>query len=241
MSVIDHYENHLAGFYTWIYGGLENKIKDNAAFFSENNIRSHLTGTAIDLGAGSGFQSIPLAQAGFKVFSVDFSGKLLDELKNKKNNSDITIIRSDIMNFFSYENLNPELIVCMGDTLTHLRSLTDVELMLNNCYKQLEKGGSLILTFRDLTHELSGISRFIPVMNDENIIFTCFLEYFNDHVVVHDIVNERDSGRWLQKISSYRKIKIPQEKIKKYLIELNFKLNVFEVDKGIVTVIAVKE
>ena len=241
MSVIDHYENHLAGYYTWIYGGLENKIKDNAAFFSENNIRPHLTGTAIDLGAGSGFQSIPLADAGFKVFSVDFSGKLLDELKNRKNSSDISIIRSDIMNFSSYENLNPELIVCMGDTLTHIGSLTDVESMLNNCCKLLVKGGSLILTFRDLTHELSGINRFIPVMNDEKRIFTCFLEYFKDHVIVHDIVNERAGGRWQQKISSYRKIKIPPETIKKYLNELNFNLIVFKVDKGIVTVIAVKQ
>ncbi len=240
MSVIDHYENHLARFYSWIYGGQENKIKENAAFFSKNNIRPHLTGTAIDLGAGSGFQSIPLAEIGFKVFSVDFSGSLLDELKDKKNNSDISIIKSDIMNFHSYENLKPELIVCMGDTLTHLKSFSDVKLLLNNCYNQLEKNGSLILTFRDLTHELTGISRFIPVMNDDNRIFTCFLEYSDDYVSVYDIVNERSGGKWIQKISSYRKIKISPEEIKKLLDKLNFNLKVFEIDKGFVTVIAVK-
>ncbi len=240
MKVIDHYENHLASYYDWIYGGFENKIDENMAFFNKNNIIPHLSKVAIDLGAGSGFQTIPLAKKGFKVFSVDFSEKLLNELIIRKNNLDITIINSNILDFSGYQNNNPELIVCMGDTLTHLESVDDVKLLLNNCRLQLMDGGILILTFRDLTHELTGINRFIPLRNDENKIFTCFLEYYPEYVNVYDIVNERVNDRWSQKISYYKKIKISPEDIKTSLEELNFKIKLYEIDKGLVTVIAGK-
>ena len=38
-------------------------------------------GIAIDLGAGCGFQSIPLARLGFTVTAIDLDEKLLDELQ----------------------------------------------------------------------------------------------------------------------------------------------------------------
>lgn len=240
MKAIDHYENHLAGYYNWIYGGLENKINENMAFFDRHGISPHLSGAAIDLGAGSGFQSIPLAKKGFRVFSVDFSDKLLNELKTVKNDLDIKIINSNILDFSAYQNNDPELIVCMGDTLTHLENYSDVKLLMANCYRQLTDGGKLILTFRDLTRELTGVTRFIPVMNDENKIFTCFLEYYPDYVNVYDIINERVNDRWSQKISYYKKIKIQPGELKACLNELNFNIKLFDIDKGLITVIAEK-
>lgn len=240
MSTYEHYENHLADFYSWIYGGQENKIRENSSFFLTQGIKPHLGGTAVDLGAGSGFQSIPLASAGFKVYAVDFSKKLLDELKSSAGSSGIKIINSGIMNFSSYMNLSPELIVCMGDTLTHLESISDVKLLLENCYSELVKGGILILTFRDLTRELAGKDRFIPVMSSPDKIFTCFLEYFPGHVNVYDIVNLRAGDAWEQKISSYKKIKIPPGEIKKYLEATGFSMKFFNADRGLVSVIAEK-
>jgi SAM-dependent methyltransferase len=238
MKVIEHYENHLAAYYDWIYGGAENKINENMSFFEKYGISPHSSGIAIDLGAGPGFQTIPLATTGFRVFSIDFSEKLLNELKDNKNGLDITIINSNIMDFSAYKNIDPELIVCMGDTLTHLESIPDVKSLINNCRLQLAEGGSLVLTFRDLTHELTGICRFIPVMSDENRIFTCFLEDHQEYVNVYDIVNERTGGKWLQKISYYKKIKIPPDEIRKILIESNFSIKLFEIGGGLITVIA---
>ena len=68
-----HYDNLLAPYYSWIFGGLESKLEENRNFFRGHGIQPVLSGVAMDLGAGCGFQSIPLAEAGFKVTAIDIS------------------------------------------------------------------------------------------------------------------------------------------------------------------------
>ncbi len=68
------------------------------------------------------------------------------------------------------------------------------------------KNGKLALTFRDLTFKLKEEDRFIPVNSDNNRIFTCFLENHATYIKVFDIVYEKEKGRWIQKVSSYKKL-----------------------------------
>jgi 2-polyprenyl-3-methyl-5-hydroxy-6-metoxy-1,4-benzoquinol methylase len=241
LNTKQHYEDHLHSYYTWIYGGYENKVEENRAFFNEMNIKPESTKIALDLGAGSGFQSIPLAELGFEVKAVDFSKKLLDELNFKKKNLDIGTIEGDILNFSIYTGFNPELIICMGDTLTHLQNLQSVEELVMNCRKILNKDGRIIFTFRDLTYELKDEKRFIPVRSDENRIFTCFLENFQDHLKVFDMVNEKENGKWSQKISFYIKIKISEDNIKKIFSKSGFNIDYFMNKNGLITIIGRKK
>jgi hypothetical protein len=55
---------------------------------------------------------------------------------------------------------------------------------------------------------LQGDERFIPVKNDDSRILTCFLEYFPHHVMVHDMLYEKQAGKWIQKVSSYPKLRL---------------------------------
>lgn len=240
MKAKEHYEQHLHSYYSWIYGGFENKIDENRKFFKNQEIKPESTKIAIDLGAGSGFQSIPLAEIGFAVKSIDFSKKLLEELKSKKDNLNIEIIEDDMLNYSRYSNYNPELIICMGDTVTHLESISSVEELVLNSYKILNGNGKIIFTFRDLTLELKDEKRFIPVRSDENKIFTCFLEYYSDHLKIFDIVNEKENGKWNQKISFYQKIKISEEKIKDVFIKTGFEIEYFDKKNGLITIIGKK-
>ncbi|OHD25372.1 MAG: hypothetical protein A2086_06510 [Spirochaetes bacterium GWD1_27_9] len=241
MNTKEHYEQHLHSYYSWIYGGFENKIEENRKFFDNNKIKPKSTKNAIDLGAGSGFQSIPLAELGFEVKAIDFSKKLLEELESKKNNLNIEIIENDILNFSIYSKYNPELIICMGDTLTHLENLKSVEDLTINSYKILTTNGKLIYTFRDLTYELKDEKRFIPVRSDENKIFTCFLEYYPDYIKVFDIVHDKENGKWNQKISFYQKIKISEEKIKNIFTSSGFEIEFFDNKNGLITIIGKKD
>jgi hypothetical protein len=61
-----------------------------------------------------------------------------------------------------------------------------------------------LLCFR---HHLIGLKRFIPV-GDADRILTCFLEYGDDAVTVHDILHERDGSDWRQRVSAYRKLRL---------------------------------
>ena len=90
----------------------------------------------MDLGAGSGSQSIPLAKLGFSVTAIDFSTKLLNELKQSAGNLNISVVEDNILNFQNYGKKNSELIVCMGDTITHFEHVNQVEELIANCYNE---------------------------------------------------------------------------------------------------------
>jgi SAM-dependent methyltransferase len=208
MTVVGHYENLLAPYYSWIFGGIEKKIKENEVFFQSLGLSPSGGGRAFDLGAGSGFQSIPLARLGFQVSAVDLSPTLLAELTANACGLNIKTFRQDLLDFLSESTERAELILCMGDTLTHLESHDRVSELIRLAGKRLEPGGRLILTFRNYMTPLEGEARFIPVRGDDEKFFTCFLEYFDTFVKVFDIVHERRDGQWAQRISSYRKLRL---------------------------------
>lgn len=241
MAIVkDHYETHLAKYYSWMSGGFAKKIDENRIFFKDHHIKPCSSGNAVDLGSGSGFQSIPLAELGFKVIAIDLSETLLTELKGNAKELHIEIINDDFLHFSKYCPAKIELVVCMGDSLTHLDTHQDIRYLLSRIYNALEIDGRVILTFRDLTEELKGLDRFIPVRNDEHVIFTCFVEHENDHVKIHDIIYERKYNRWELKKSFYKKIRIYPQWTKDILQGLGFKVETFNIHNGVVCIIACK-
>ena len=243
MEVKEHYDNHLGKYYTWMSGDFEGLKQKMLTFFRQNNIGPKEPGQsiAIDLGAGAGTQSLPLAALGFSVKAIDFSSLLLAELKENIQNEDIEVIESDIMNFEAYSHFKPELIICMGDTLTHLPDIGSIEKLVGECNRLLIPCGKLILQFRDLHFELQGSDRFIPVKLTDDRIFTCYLEYMSDHVNVHDIVYEKEEGQWNQKISQYRKLKLSATEVEEILQAQGFIVSKLPPERGMQTLIAEKK
>ena len=208
MTVKEHYENHLADFYSWMIGDFD-KGKDSFKDFCINHeIKPNKTGFAIDLGAGNGIQSIALGEIGFKVKAVDFNDKLLTELKNKTYGLPIELIKDDIRNVRTFTNSSVDLIICCGDTISHLETFEQLDMLIQDCYDLLDGNGYLILTFRDYSFALTDIQRFIPVKSDENRILTCVIDYSDEKITVTDLLHEKHNGAWTQKISSYNKLRI---------------------------------
>ena len=239
-TVKEHYENHLAKHYSWMSGGFAKKLEENRKFFKDHNVWSRGSRIAVDLGAGSGFQSIPLAELGYQVIAIDLSNHLLAELKENANNLSIKIINDDLLNFSKHCPDTVELVVCMGDTLTHLNTHQNIRQLLRNVYSALEIGGQIILTFRDLTSGLKGLDRFIPVQNDANTIFTCFLEYEKDYVKVHDIIYQKKHNQWELKKSVFNKIRISPQWAREILQDFGFKVRTYDIHNGVVCIIAHK-
>lgn len=96
------------------------------------------------------------------------------------------------------------------------------------------------MTFRDLTDELTDMDRFLPVKNDENIIYTCFLEYEPETVKVHDIIYKKSNGEWKLFKSFYRKLRLSKEWVNEQLTECGFSQIDVTVENGIITFIAKK-
>lgn len=239
-TVQAHYDTLLARYYSWLWGGFEAKAADNCAFFSSRDITPGQNGRAVDLGCGSGFQSIPLAEAGFSVTAIDLSQDLLDELTRHGHELDITPVQGDILSMASHCPEPIELAVCMGDTLTHLPTADDVRNVFQTVFQTLESGGMFIITYRDLSYELTGLDRFIPVRSDDTTIFNCFLEYQEDNVIVHDIINRRTEEGWVMEKSSYAKLRLPVDHVVENLEQVGFAIKEKEINMGLVTLRAVK-
>ena len=240
VGVCEHYENHLAQYYAWISGGVDEKIEENRKFFVDHDIQPIRSGLAFDLGAGCGFQSVPLAQLGFRVVALDLSHKMLAQLRKTAKNLPIETICDDLSNFTNYKSGNIELMVCMGDTLTHLDAFKKVQALLDTVFSSLETGGCLILSFRNLTQKLVELDRFIPVKSNETAIFTCFLEFEKDSVKVHDIIYEKNNAQWVLKKSVFQKLRISPDWTQKYLQKIGFTIEFYDEQNGLIFIIARK-
>lgn len=239
-SIAEHYDTHLAEHYSWLFGGLPERALENKAYFEALGLRPSGGKRAVDLGAGTGFQSIPLAELGFDVAAVDISKKLLGELAQSAKGLSVHTHHEDLLRFLANAEPGVEVVVCMGDTLTHLASFGDVQRVLREVFRVLAPGGTFVLAFRDLTAPLEGADRFIPVRADENTVFTCFLEYEGDHVRVYDLIHTRSPGGWELKKSVYRKLRIASDWAKKRLVEVGFSVLREDAARGMVTFVMKK-
>ncbi|WP_341840552.1 class I SAM-dependent methyltransferase [Chitinophaga caseinilytica] len=223
MNAQSHYENHLAAFYAWMSGNFETKQQEQQDWFSGHGVLPRGNKVAIDLGAGHGLQSVSLARLGFSVFAVDFNQHLLSELNARAKGLPIRTVLADLKNVPQYAT-EAELITCMGDTLTHLDSIETVRNLIQQWSALLPAGGRIALSFRDLTEELFGEQRFIPIKADDQRIHTCFLEYGPGFVRVYDQLLEKQNGEWVQKVSSYRKLRMGADLVKEMLADAGFRV-----------------
>ena len=210
-SVQEHYNEHLGPVYAWMVGGTEAAIERGTAELDAIGVNPSKGGIAVDLGAGFGMHSIPLARRGFDVVAVDSSAVMLDELSRQANGLTIRAICDDLLSFPQHLSTKAELVLCMGDTVTHLPDEEYVEQLVATVRESLDERGRFVITLRDYSAPLTGDMRFIPVRSDENRIFVCFLEYGDTRVRVNDILHQREGSQWKMSVSSYDKLRIRPE------------------------------
>jgi len=238
-SVEEHYEKLLARHYSWMRGDYDARVRDCLTLFEEAGVSPRSSGRALDLGCGSGFQSMALAELGFAVLSVDTSSVLLEELRNRAGKREIQPLLGDIRDPRVYAAKGPfEVAICMGDTLTHLEKPGQVEALVGDVRGAMEEGGTLIFEFRDYTEELRGADRSIPVRMEDDRIMATFLEYEADHVNVHDMVFEKGANGWEAKKSAYRKLRLGAQELAGFLEKAGFRVVSHGEDGGFVRIVA---
>jgi SAM-dependent methyltransferase len=212
-----HYDDLLAAHYSWMNGVRPaEKAAEQANILADLGVGKGTKRMAVDLGCGPGYQSLALASLGYEsVIAVDSSRDLLAELSAARTDDRIKTILADLRTFPTMVERNSvNVITCMGDTLTHLDNKADVLKLYRDAYDALAPGGRFVLTFRDLSQELVGLDRFLPVRADDHRIMTCVLEYEPESVVVNDLIHIRENGLWTLHKSSYRKLRLaPSEQV----------------------------
>jgi len=232
-----HYDELLASIYVWMAGGLESALATGA-----NDVAGLVPGQgiAVDLGAGFGMHAIPLARGGYDVVAIDTSAQLLDVLSAKSVGLSLRAVEADLLDFRQHIVEPARLIVCLGDTLTHLAERSDVERLCEEIGASLERGGRVVLTFRDYSRPAAGIARFIPVRSDADRIHTCFLEKQDERMLVHDIVHEREGSNWRMKVSSYPKLRLVPETVAATLQRVGLTATLATGPRGMVAITAIR-
>jgi SAM-dependent methyltransferase len=236
-SVQKHYEDVLAPIYVWMVGGLEAALEAGA---QEVAALPAGNGIAVDLGAGFGMHAVPLARNGYEVVAIDNSPLLLDVLRENCGDLPVRPVQDDLTKFRQYLPRPASLIVCLGDTLTHLADAQQVDGLLQDAAASLEAGGRLVLSFRDYTRAATGDARFIHVRSDTNRIHTCFLEELPQHMLVHDIVHERDGDVWHMSVGSYRKVRLAPRAVLDTLARAGLQATLEPGARGMVRITAVR-
>ncbi|WP_431236017.1 class I SAM-dependent methyltransferase (plasmid) [Mycolicibacterium psychrotolerans] len=231
----EHYRRLLAPNYTWMLGGdiestaaAQRALLDELLPLADGTLRSN----AVDLGCGSGAQSLALADLGYAcVLAVDTDRTLLDELVfHAAGRSAIQVREADAVTAVSeLASGSVDVAVCMGDTLPHLPSAMAVAELFVQLARVLRHGGSVILTYRDLTADLRGTDRFLPIRSDDDRIMMCFIDFRDEQVAeVHDIIHNRTAGGWVTTVSSYPKLRLSPAWVRDTITEAGLRAVVHE-------------
>jgi 2-polyprenyl-3-methyl-5-hydroxy-6-metoxy-1,4-benzoquinol methylase len=240
-TVDDHYVNHLGPVYTWMVGDIDAALARSAAELDALPLPSSAGASAVDLGAGFGLHSLPLARRGFSVIAIDSYAPLLEELAARKGTLAVRTVTANLLDFRAHVGTPADLILCMGDTLTHLPDRSSVASLCKDVAASLKPGGLFVVTFRDYASlPLAGDSRFILVRADAERILTCFLEYADSIVTVHDVLHQREGGAWRLRVSSYPKLRLAPHWLVAQLQALGFEVTRDTVAGGMIRIAAGK-
>jgi SAM-dependent methyltransferase len=212
--VTSHYDALLASRYTWMMGGLDGCLSSARALLDAVGLTDEGSGAVLDLGAGAGYHARTLASRGFNVVAVDTSDVLLRELQEVCAGMAVTTIQSDLLEEATYAEQGPyALVLCVGDTLTHLPSVKEVDRLIRMAARLLIPGGALLLQFREQPRDLAPQESVITMRSERDRIMQCVLHFEPQRVWVTDIVHEWNGQAWLTTKSTYPKLRLSTEEL----------------------------
>lgn len=206
-SVSEHYDRLLGPIYGWMLGDPKDALDAARREVSALDLPRQ-SAAAADLGAGLGFHVLALAEAGYETVALDTSADLLADLRGRAGGLPVRTVQASLLALRDHTASPLDAILCMGDTLTHLPDRAALDVLAEAVAGVLGPGGVFCATFRDYTVPLEGDARFIPVRSDPDRTLTCFLEYGEETVTVHDLLHERSPEGWALRVSSYPKLRL---------------------------------
>lgn len=160
-------------------------------------------GRILDVAAGTGNLAIALARRGYQVTALDVDKAMVDKMLEKQERESSHPFDTLLMDMRDLNALPAEdydLVLCVGNSLVHLRDLTEIADAVIRMYDRLKPGGVLILQnvnydriLRDRVKELPVIER---KLDGTSLSFRRFYELEEDGIQFRGhLTLDGDSGK----------------------------------------------
>ena len=244
-EVMRHYDEVLGSVYSWTLGSLAARVSASEALFGrllglaggggEHSSQER----ALDLGCGTGVQTMALARLGYVVTGIDFSDTMLREYRARTASLRATSHKSDISHFDVGRGFDAA--VCLGDTVSHLQSWDAVDGMFDSLSSALAPGAGFVLATRDHSRVYHGDERFLLIRADEQRSLTCFIEDAGEHIRITDLLHTREDGKTTMVANSYLKLRVSPKRLITHMTRAGLSLVSHEQWKGVHVIFARKD
>lgn len=131
MSVRAAYDN-----WSNTYDADENLTRDLDRIVTKETLMNLRCKSAVEIGCGTGKNTLLLSQIAQKVYAVDFSVSMLEKAKEKVNSANVMFVTADITNQWTFSSESTDLITC-NLVLEHIE---DLSFVFSEAYRVLMKG-----------------------------------------------------------------------------------------------------
>ncbi|MTI81929.1 MAG: class I SAM-dependent methyltransferase [Firmicutes bacterium] len=172
----------IAQYYDYIFPAGSKQLE----FFKEA-FQKHNVNKVLDLACGSGNYSIEFARWGLEVTGVDFEESMIEYANTKISESrdlNINFITGDMRSLPDLQQ-QYDAVVCIGNSLVHLLTDSDLSTALKEMHRLCRPGGVLIIQILNYDYILDRNVTILPDINnkDKGLIFTRQYRFHEDGLI----------------------------------------------------------
>lgn len=192
--------------YHWFFSSwdkvMERQMKELVPLFIKHQVKN-----VLDCACGTGLQSIGLAEQGYIVTASDLSKSMLEIARKNAEDKDIanmSFLQSDFREIDMKVDSTFDAVICMGNSIPHLKKDNDILEAFKSVYRCLRHEGLALFDIRNYDEMLEKKERFLPMrLNSEkdgkSVTILYVFDYLEDIIrfnvvyLIEDLVTGKKS------------------------------------------------
>lgn len=208
----------------------EKRLAREIPFFT--SILSEVKGNKVlDCACATGQHAVKLAKLGYQVTGSDINPEMIKQAKEliKHEGVNVNFLPSNFLNLKNDINNKFDLIMCIGNSLPHIKDEEELRLCLRNMFDLMLPQGNLVLQNRNYDKFMKEKEKYqlMPLTNwtenNESKLFIRINELNSNQKISFTILTlSEENNNWRMEAERTELYPIQQDEIEKILLEIGF-------------------